>query len=52
VIVDEPTIQSYGGIVAAPAFRQIALDTLTYLKIPPGPDADRLRVSRGDRANG
>ena len=52
VIVDEPAIQSYGGIVAAPAFRQIALETLTYLNIPPGPDADRLRVSRGNRANG
>ena len=52
VIVDEPTVQSYGGIVAAPAFRRIALETLTYLNIPPGPDADRLRVSRGDRANG
>jgi cell division protein FtsI (penicillin-binding protein 3) len=52
VIVDEPTIQSYGGIVAAPAFRQIAMETLTYLNIPPGLDADRLRVSRGNRADG
>ena len=52
VIVDEPKVQTYGGIVAAPAFRQIALETLTYLNIPPGPDTDRLRVSRGDRANG
>ena len=52
VIVDEPKIKSYGGIVAAPAFRQIALETLTYLNIPPGPDADRLRVSRENRANG
>jgi cell division protein FtsI (penicillin-binding protein 3) len=52
VIVDEPRKKDYGGIVAAPAFRQIALDTLSYLNIPPGPDADRLRVSRGDRANG
>ena len=52
VIVDEPKKQDYGGIVAAPAFRQIALDTLSYLNIPPGPDADRLRVSRGNRANG
>jgi cell division protein FtsI (penicillin-binding protein 3) len=52
VIVDEPTIQSYGGIVAAPAFRQIAMETMTYLNIPPGPDADRLRVSRENRANG
>ncbi|MBC2742900.1 MAG: penicillin-binding protein 2 [Desulfosarcina sp.] len=52
VIVDEPKVQSYGGIVAAPAFRQIALETLSYLNIPPGPDADRLQVSRGNRANG
>ena len=52
VILDEPTVKSYGGIVAAPAFRQIALETLSYLNIPPGPDADRLRVSRGNRANG
>jgi cell division protein FtsI (penicillin-binding protein 3) len=52
VIIDEPKQQSYGGIVAAPAFRRIALETLNYLNIPPGPDADRLRVSRGNRADG
>jgi cell division protein FtsI (penicillin-binding protein 3) len=52
VLVDEPKDQTYGGIVAAPAFRQIALQTLSYLNIPPGPDADRLRVTRGNRANG
>ena len=52
VMVDEPTVQSYGGIVAAPAFRQIALETLNYLNIPPGADVDRLRVSRGNRAKG
>ena len=52
VIVDEPKVHAYGGIVAAPVFRQIALETLSYLNIPPGPDADRLRVSRGNRADG
>ena len=52
VIVDEPQTQTYGGIVAAPAFRRIALETMGYLNIPPGPDADRLQVSRGNRANG
>ena len=52
VVVDEPRKQDYGGIVAAPAFRQIALDTLGYLNVPPGPDADRLQVSRGSRVSG
>ncbi len=52
VLVDEPKAQTYGGIVAAPAFRRIALETLSYLNIPPGTDTDRLRVSRGNRANG
>jgi cell division protein FtsI (penicillin-binding protein 3) len=52
VVLDEPKSQTYGGIVAAPAFRQIALETLSYLNIPPGPDADRLRVSRENRAKG
>lgn len=52
VVVDEPKTHDYGGIVAAPAFRQIALETLSYLNIPPGRDADELQVSRGDRAKG
>ena len=52
VVVDEPQVQRYGGIVAAPVFRQIALKSLTYLNIPPGTDATRLRVSREHRADG
>ena len=52
VVVDEPKVQRYGGIVAAPVFRQIAMESLTYLNIPPGPDVTRLRVSRGNRADG
>lgn len=35
VIIDEPQGVKYGGIVAAPAFRGIAQNTLAYLKIPP-----------------
>jgi cell division protein FtsI (penicillin-binding protein 3) len=34
VIVDEPQEKYYGGIVAAPAFRRIAQETLNYLNIP------------------
>ncbi|MDO9069376.1 MAG: penicillin-binding protein [Deltaproteobacteria bacterium] len=35
VIIDEPQGIKYGGIVAAPAFRGIAQNTLAYLKIQP-----------------
>ncbi len=35
VVIDEPKKQHYGGVVAAPAFRQIARESLQYLKIPP-----------------
>jgi cell division protein FtsI (penicillin-binding protein 3) len=35
VLVDEPQGQYYGGMVAAPAFRELARFTLQYLEIPP-----------------
>lgn len=35
VIIDEPQGIKYGGVVAAPAFRAIAQNTLAYLKIQP-----------------
>jgi cell division protein FtsI (penicillin-binding protein 3) len=35
VVVDEPKTSPYGGVVAAPAFRAIAQQTLCYLKVPP-----------------
>jgi cell division protein FtsI (penicillin-binding protein 3) len=50
VVIDEPTIDHYGGVVAAPAFRRIAQETLTYLNIPPG--SDRLTANRGGEAEG
>ena len=34
VVVDEPRKYTYGGLVAAPAFREIAQSTLNYLNIP------------------
>ncbi len=45
VIVDEPEGQYYGGIVAAPAFKQIVQETLHYLNVRPNTGADRLTVS-------
>ena len=35
VIIDEPQGIKYGGVVAAPAFKEIAQNTLAYLKITP-----------------
>lgn len=35
VVIDEPKTSSYGGVVAAPAFREIAINTLAYLKESP-----------------
>jgi len=32
VVIDEPKTSPYGGVVAAPAFREIAFNTLCYLK--------------------
>jgi len=32
VVVDEPSSSPYGGVVAAPAFREIAFNSLCYLK--------------------
>jgi len=35
VVIDEPRGQVYGGVVAAPAFNQIAVKTAYHLGIPP-----------------
>src|SRR5262249_7532581 len=35
VLIDEPRTSIYGGVVAAPAFRQIALAALTALEVFP-----------------
>lgn len=35
VIIDEPQGIKYGGVVAAPAFRSIAQNSLAYLKVQP-----------------
>jgi len=47
VIIDEPSGNYYGGIVAAPAFKIIAHETLNYMNIPPRPDTeDKLTALR------
>jgi cell division protein FtsI/penicillin-binding protein 2 len=45
VMVDEPAGSIYGGVVAAPAFKQIARFNLQHLEVPP--DAPRSAESNG-----
>jgi cell division protein FtsI (penicillin-binding protein 3) len=45
VVVDEPQKQHYGSIVAAPAFKAIAQETLDYMHIAPKGKSDKLMVS-------
>jgi cell division protein FtsI/penicillin-binding protein 2 len=35
VMVDEPRGQIFGGVIAAPAFAEIAKFDLQYLEVPP-----------------
>ena len=35
VVIDEPKTSPYGGVVAAPAFKAIAQQSLCYLNVPP-----------------
>ncbi|MCD6186430.1 MAG: penicillin-binding protein 2 [Deltaproteobacteria bacterium] len=52
VIIDEPHGNHYGGIVAAPVFKKIAIKTLDYMNMPQGEVPDvRCQVS-GDRCQG
>ncbi|MFH0771824.1 MAG: penicillin-binding transpeptidase domain-containing protein [Candidatus Omnitrophota bacterium] len=43
VILDEPRPLYYGGVVAAPVFSRVALDTLRYLDIKPKRTAEAMR---------
>jgi cell division protein FtsI (penicillin-binding protein 3) len=47
VMVDEPRGQIFGGLVAAPAFEQIARFDLQYLEVPP----DNLSTLHSDAAS-
>ncbi len=46
VVLDEPRDGYYGGVVAAPVFRQIAQEVLGYLNVQPGRRTPRMTVSR------
>ncbi len=50
VVIDEPRGAVYGGVVAAPAFNQIAVKTAYYLGIPPTETMAGGAVARADEA--
>ena len=52
VMVDEPHGNIYGGVVAAPAFRDIARFALQYLEVPPdAPETKPALTAAGGPAN-
>lgn len=44
VAIDSPKTAQYGGVIAAPAFRQIAEASLRYLDVPPSVPARELQI--------
>lgn len=49
VIIDEPSVQYYGGTVAAPVFQQLAKQAIARLRIPPGDRPEFPPSSMGKR---
>ena len=47
VVIDEPQKHHYGGVVAAPVFREIVHETFNYLNIAPSSTKEQLNVSNG-----
>lgn len=47
VIINEPRKEYYGGVVAAPAFRRIAQETLNYLNVHPDLTDGQLAAAGG-----
>ena len=53
VSIDEPRRAHYGGVVAAPAFREIAQKSLDYLNVPPAlPPAKNVILARQSEVTG
>lgn len=52
VVIDEPQKHHYGGIVAAPVFREIVHETFNYLNIPPTFPREQLKVCGGTEKAG
>ncbi len=46
VVIDEPKTDVYGGLVAAPAFKEIATAAMPHLGVPPDGEAPRIEVAK------
>jgi cell division protein FtsI (penicillin-binding protein 3) len=46
IMIDEPQKAYYGGVVAAPVFKKIALQTLNFMNIPPDGKTEHLTADR------
>ena len=45
VVIDEPQDPAWGGVVAAPVFRQVAEQVLRYLEVTPGQETETITVA-------
>lgn len=45
IVIDEPKTDVYGGLVAAPAFKEIAAQAMPYLAVPPSRSAPATKVT-------
>jgi cell division protein FtsI (penicillin-binding protein 3) len=53
VLLDEPTKAQYGGVIAAPVFRHVAMNTMAYHGIlPPEEDPAARAASAGETSRG
>jgi cell division protein FtsI (penicillin-binding protein 3) len=51
-MINEPKKHHYGGTVAAPAFKKIAIETLNYLNITPDKGKHNLTAAFQEEVNG
>ena len=52
VVIDEPRRNHYGGVVAAPVFREICQKALDYFNVPPERRIDSLILARQSEVTG
>ena len=45
VVIDEPQGPAWGGVVAAPVFRQVAEQVLRYLEVTPSQETETITVA-------